>query len=148
MDLKKKIQDDMKAAMRAKETLRLDTIRMLLAAIKQKEIDERIELNNAMVLAIVEKLLKQRRDSIEQFQKAGRDDLVARESDELALLKAYLPEQLSAAEVEQAVVAALARHGATSLREMGGVMAELKSELAGRVDMAMVSALLKAKLTA
>lgn len=148
MNLKQKIQDDMKAAMRAKETLRLETIRMLLAAIKQKEIDGRIELDDGMVLAIIEKLLKQRRDSIEQFQKAGRDDLVARESDELALLKAYLPEQLSAAEVEQAVAAALDRHGATSLREMGKVMAVLKSELAGRVDMAMVSALLKARLAA
>ena len=146
MSLKARITDDMKIAMRAKDTARLGTIRLLLAAIKQKEVDERIELDDAAVSSIVEKLIKQRKDSISQFQAAGRDDLVAAEQAELAVLQAYLPEQLSAAEVEAAVAAAIAESGATSAKDMGKVMGLLKSRLAGRADMGQVSALIKARL--
>ncbi|MBW8329257.1 MAG: GatB/YqeY domain-containing protein [Thiobacillus sp.] len=146
MSLKLRITDDMKAAMRAKETARLGTIRLLLAAIKQKEVDERIELNDAAVSSIVEKLIKQRKDSISQFQAAGRDDLVAAEQAELAVLQAYLPEQLSAAEVEAEVVAAIAESGASSAKDMGKVMGLLKPRLAGRADMGQVSALIKTRL--
>lgn len=146
MSLKARITDDMKTAMRAKETARLGTIRLLLAAIKQKEVDERIELDDAAVSQIVEKLIKQRKDSISQFQTAGRDDLVAAEQAEQAVLQAYLPEQLSAAEVEAAVVAAVAESGAASAKDMGRVMGLLKPRLAGRADMGQVSALLKARL--
>jgi len=137
----------MKIAMRAKDTARLGTIRLLLAAIKQREVDERIELDDAAVSSIVEKLIKQRKDSISQFQTAGRDDLVALEQAELVVLQAYLPEQLSSAEVEAAVVAAIAESGASSARDMGKVMGLLKSRLAGRADMGQVSALIKAQLT-
>jgi uncharacterized protein len=143
MSLKARITDDMKTAMRAKETARLGTIRLLLAAIKQKEVDDRIELDDAAVSSIVEKLIKQRKDSISQFQAAGRDDLVAAEQAELVVLQAYLPEQLSAAEVEAAVSAAIAESGATSARDMGKVMGLLKPRLAGRADMGQVSALIK-----
>ena len=146
MSLKLRITDDMKAAMRAKETARLGTIRLLLAAIKQKEVDERIELDDAAVSSIVEKLIKQRKDSISQFQAAGRNDLVAAEQAELVVLQAYLPEQLSAAAVEAAVVAAIAESGASSARDMGKVMGLLKPRLAGRADMGQVSALIKARL--
>ena len=146
MSLKARITDDMKTAMRAKDTARLGTIRLLLAASKQKEVDERIELDDAAISSIVEKLIKQRKDSISQFQAAGRDDLVAAEQAELAVLQAYLPEQLSAAEVEAAVVAAIAESGASSARDMGKVMGLLKSRLAGRADMGQVSALIKARL--
>ncbi|MHB1403323.1 MAG: GatB/YqeY domain-containing protein [Thiobacillus sp.] len=146
MSLKARVTDDMKTAMRAKETVRLGTIRLLLAAIKQKEIDERIELDDAAVSSIVEKLIKQRKDSISQFQAAGRDDLVAVEQAELAVLQAYLPEQLSAAEVEAAVAAAIAESGASSAKDMGKVMGLLKPRLAGRADMGQVSALIKARL--
>lgn len=146
MSLKLRITDDMKAAMRARETARLGTIRLLLAAIKQKEVDERIELDDAAVSSIVEKLIKQRKDSISQFQAAGRDDLVAAEQAELVVLQAYLPEQLSAAEVEAAVDAAIAESGAASARDMGKVMGLLKPRLAGRADMGQVSALIKARL--
>jgi len=146
MSLKLRITDDMKAAMRAKDTARLGTIRLLLAAVKQREVDERIELDDAAVSSIVEKLIKQRKDSISQFQAAGRDDLVAAEQSELVVLQAYLPEQLSAAEVEAAVVAAIAESGAASARDMGKVMGLLKPRLAGRADMGQVSALIKARL--
>ena len=156
MSLKLRITDDMKAAMRgrtnpdeaqrAKETARLGTIRLLLAAIKQKEVDERIELDDAAVGSIVEKLIKQRKDSISQFQAAGRADLVAAEQAELVVLQAYLPEQLSAAEVEAAVGAAIAESGASSAKDMGKVMGLLKPRLAGRADMGQVSALIKARL--
>jgi hypothetical protein len=146
MSLKARITDDMKAAMRARETARLGTIRLLLAAIKQKEIDDRVELDDAAVSSIVEKLIKQRKDSISQFQAAGRDDLVAAEQAELVVLLAYLPEQLSAAEVEAAVAAAIAESGAASARDMGKVMGLLKPRLAGRADMGQVSALIKARL--
>jgi hypothetical protein len=151
MSLKLRITDDMKAAMRAKETARLGTIRLLLAAIKQKEVDERIELDDAalgdpIIGSIVEKLIKQRKDSISQFQAAGRDDLVAAEQAELVVLQAYLPEQLSAAEVEAAVAAAIAESGASSAKDMGKVMGLLKPRLAGRADMGQVSSLIKARL--
>ncbi|MDA8129454.1 MAG: GatB/YqeY domain-containing protein [Betaproteobacteria bacterium] len=156
MSLKARITDDMKAAMRgranpdeaqrAKEAARLGTIRLLLAAIKQKEVDDRTELDDAAVGSIVEKLIKQRKDSISQFEAAGRDDLVAAEQAELAVLHAYLPEQLSAAEVEAAVAAAIAESGAASARDMGKVMGLLKPRLAGRADMGQVSALIKARL--
>ena len=146
MSLKARITDDMKTAMRAKETARLGTIRLLLAAIKQKEVDDRTELDDAAVSSIVEKLIKQRKDSISQFQAAGRDDLVAAEQAELAVLQAYLPEQLSAAEVEAAVIAAIAETGASSAKDMGKVMGLLKPRLAGRADMGQVSTLIKARL--
>jgi len=146
MSLKARIIDDMKTAMRAKDTARLGTIRLLLAAIKQKEVDERIELDDVAVSSIVEKLIKQRKDSISQFQAAGRDDLVAAEQAELVVLQAYLPEQLSAAEVEATVIAAIAESGASSAKDMGKVMGLLKSRLAGRADMGQVSALIKARL--
>ncbi len=148
MSLKVRITDDMKSAMRAKDTARLGTIRLLLAAIKQREIDERIELDDVAVGSIVEKLIKQRKDSISQFQAAGRDDLVSAEQAELVVLQAYLPEQLSAVEVEveAAVVAAITESGAASARDMGKVMGLLKSRLAGRADMGQVSALIKSRL--
>ena len=147
MSLKARISDDMKAAMRAKDSARLGTIRLLLAAIKQKEVDERIELDDATAGSIVEKLIKQRKDSISQFQAAGRDDLVAAEQAELAILQTYLPEQLSAAEVEAAVAAAITESGAASPKDMGKVMGLLKARLAGRADMGQVSALIKARLS-
>ena len=147
MSLKFRITDDMKASMRAKETARLGTIRLLLAAIKQKEVDERIELDDATISSIVEKLIKQRKDSINQFQAAHRDDLVAAEQAELLVLQAYLPEQLSAAEVEAAVAAAIVESGASSAKDMGKVMGLLKPRLAGRADMGQVSALIKTRLT-
>jgi uncharacterized protein YqeY len=146
MSLKASITEDMKTAMRAKDTARLGTIRLLLAAIKQREVDERIELDDAAVSSIVEKLIKQRKDSISQFQTAGRDDLVAAEQAELVVLQAYLPEQLSTAEVEAAVAAAITESGAASAKDMGKVMGLLKSRLAGRADMGQVSALIKARL--
>lgn len=146
MSLTGRITEDMKTAMRAKDTVRLGTIRLLLAAIKQKEIDERIELDDATVSSIVEKLIKQRKDSISQFQAAGRDDLVAVEQAELVVLQAYLPEQLSAAEVEAAVITAITESGAVSAKDMGKVMGLLKSRLAGRADMGQVSALIKTRL--
>ncbi len=147
MSLKARISDDMKAAMRAKDSARLGTIRLLLAAIKQKEVDERIEPDDAAIGGIVEKLIKQRKDSIGQFQAAGRADLVAAEQAELAVLQTYLPEQLPAAEVEAAVVAAIAESGAAGPKDMGKVMGLLKPRLAGRADMGQVSALIKARLS-
>ena len=146
MSLKDRITDDMKAAMRAKDAARLGPIRLLLAAVKQKEVDERVELDDATVASIVEKLIKQRKDSISQFAAAGRDDLVTIEAAELAVLTAYLPEQCSEAEIVAAVEAAVAETGATSPRDMGRVMALVKPRLAGRADMGQVSALIKSRL--
>ncbi len=146
MSLKARVTDDMKNAMRAKDSARLGTIRLLLAAIKQREVDERIELDDTAIASIVEKLIKQRKDSISQFQTAGRDDLVAAEQAELVVLQAYLPEQLSSVEVEAAVIAAIAESGASSAKDMGKVMGLLKPRLAGRADMGQVSALIKAQL--
>jgi len=146
MTLKDQITEDMKSAMRAKETARLSAIRLLLAAIKQREVDERIVVDDAGVIAIVEKMMKQRKDSISQFEKAGRDDLVAIEVGEMAILQAYLPAQLSDAEVVAAVAAAVAATGASGPQDMGKVISALKAQLAGKADMGKVSGLVKAIL--
>ena len=147
MSLKEQITEDMKNAMRAKDTGRLGTIRLLLAAMKQKEVDERIELDDASVIAIVEKLIKQRKDSITQFQAAGRDDLVAIENAELVVLQAYMPAQMSEAEVAAVVAQAVQQVGATGPQDMGKVMGIVKPQLAGKADMGVVSAQVKAALT-
>ena len=146
MSLKDQITEDMKNAMRAKETARLGAIRLLLAAIKQREVDDRIVLDDAAVIAIIEKMMKQRKDSILQFEKANRDDLVAIEAAEMVILQAYLPAQMSDAEVEAAISAAVAYSGATGPQDMGKVIGALKSQLAGKADMGKVSALVKAAL--
>ncbi|MCC6209728.1 MAG: GatB/YqeY domain-containing protein [Burkholderiales bacterium] len=146
MTLKDRITEDMKAAMRAREAARLSTVRLLLAAMKQKEIDERIAMEDAVVLAIIEKMLKQRRESIAQYEKAGRRDLVEAEKAEIAVLSAYLPRQLSDAEVAKEIEAAIAASGAAGPKDMGKVMGLLKSRLAGRTDMGKLSGLVKAKL--
>jgi uncharacterized protein YqeY len=147
MSLKDQITEDMKNAMRAKDTARLGTIRLLLAAMKQKEVDERIELDDGAVVAIIEKLIKQRKDSISQFQAAKRDDLVAIENAELIVLQAYMPEQMSEAEVAAVVAKAVAEVGAAGPQDMGKVMGLVKSQLAGKADMGVVSAQVKAALT-
>ena len=144
--LKDRITDDMKAAMRAREADRLGAIRMLLAAIKQKEVDERIVADDAQVAQIVDKLIKQRRDSIAQFQQAGRTDLVDKEQAELAVLSAYLPRQLTDDEVAGEVVAAIAASGAAGPQDMGRVMGVLKPRLAGKTDLSKVSGIVKARL--
>ena len=146
MSLKEKITEDMKAAMRAKETARLGTIRLLLSAMKQKEVDERVELTDADVLSIIEKMLKQRRESIAQFEKAARNDLADNEKAEIAVLSAYLPQQMSEAEVADAIAAAITESGAAGQKDMGKVMGLLKTRLAGRTDMGKLSGLVKAKL--
>ena len=147
MTLKERITDDMKQAMRAKDANRLSTIRMLLAAIKQKEVDERIQVDDAQTVAIVDKLIKQRRDSIDAYQKAGREDLASRETAEVTVLWAYLPRRASDEEVASEIDAALEATGAAGPQDMGRVMAVLKSRLAGRADMGLVSAQVKARLT-
>ena len=147
MSLKDRITEDMKAAMRAKDSERLGTIRMITAGIKQREVDERITLDDVQVLSVLEKMIKMRKESIEQFKAGGRDDLVARESKEIELLQAYLPAQLSAGEVDALIAAAIAESGATSIKEMGKAMALLKQKAQGRADMAAASAKLKAKLS-
>jgi uncharacterized protein YqeY len=147
MSLKEQITEDMKAAMRAKEKLKLGTIRLLTAAMKQKEVDERIELTDTLVLAIIEKMIKQRKDSISQFEAGGRQDLADIEQAELAILSAYMPASLSDAEVQGEVAAAVAASGAAGPQDMGKVMAILKPKLAGRADMTAVSGLVKAALT-
>lgn len=146
MTLKERVQEDMKSAMRAKDAARLSVIRLLLAALKQKEVDERVELTDADVLGILEKMLKQRRESIAQFEKAARQDLVDQENFEIVVLGGYLPQQMGEAEVVQAVAAAVGEAGAGGLKDMGKVMALLKPRLAGRADMGKVSALVKARL--
>lgn len=146
MTLKEQITEDMKSAMRAKEAERLGTIRLLLAAIKQREVDERITVDDAGIIAIIEKLIKQRKDSIEQFQKAGRTDLVDQESKELGILQAYMPAQLSEAEVQVAIQKTISSLGATGPQDMGKVIGALKAQLAGKADMGMVSGLVKAAL--
>ncbi len=143
MTLKQQISEDMKAAMRAKDSARLGAVRLLLAAIKQKEVDERIELDDAAVIAIVEKLLKQRKDSASQYQAAGRTDLADQENFEIGVLNAYMPQALSAEEVAAMIQQAVAETGAASARDMGKVIAWLKPKLAGRADMGMVSGLVK-----
>ena len=146
MSLKEKISEDMKAAMRAKDMERLGTIRLLQAAMKQKEVDERIELDDAAVIAIVDKLIKQRKDSIEAFQKAARQDLADKESAEMAVLQAYLPARLSAEEVAAEVKAIVTELGASGPGDMGKVMGAVKAKLAGKADMGQVSAAVKAAL--
>jgi len=137
----------MKAAMRAKDSARLSAVRLLLAAMKQKEVDERVELDDAAVLGIVDKMIKQRRESIAQFEKANRNDLADKEKFELGVLSGYLPQQLSEAEVEKEVAAAIAQSGAAGVKDMGKVMGVLKPRLAGKADMGKVSAAVKAKLS-
>jgi uncharacterized protein YqeY len=146
MSLKDQITEDMKAAMRAKETVKLGTIRLLTAAMKQKEVDERIELTDTLVLAIIEKMIKQRKDSIQQFEAGGRQDLADIEKAELAILSAYMPASLSEAEIKAAVAEAVTASGAAGPQDMGKVMAIVKPKLAGRADMTLVSALVKAAL--
>ncbi len=147
MSLKSRITDDMKAAMRAKQTLRLSAIRLLLAAMKQREVDERIELGDADIVAIIDKMIKQRRDSVAQFEKGGREDLVKVERDEIAVLQAYMPQALSDAEIDVAIGSAIQSSGAKTAADMGRVMALLKQSIAGRADMSKVSALVKSKLS-
>jgi len=146
MTLKERVQEDMKSAMRAKDAPRLSAIRLLLAALKQKEVDERLELSDADVLGIIDKMVKQRRESIAQYEKAARADLADQEKYEIGVLTAYLPQQLGEAEIAQAVAAAASEAGASGLKDMGKVMALLKPRLAGRADMGKVSGLVKAKL--
>ena len=146
MSLKTRITEDMKAAMKARESARLGAIRLLLAAIKQKEVDERGELDDAAVIAVIEKLTKQRKDSVAQYEAAGRQELADAEEFEIAVLAAYLPEKMSAADTAAAVVAAVAETGAAGPADMGKVMAVLKPRLAGKADMAEVSKLVKAAL--
>jgi len=146
MSLKHRISEEMKQAMRDKAAARLSTIRMLMAAIKQREIDERIELDDTQILGVVEKLVKQRRESIVQFEKGNRPDLVATEQSELELLLTYMPAQMDDAEITACVTAALAQTGAKSPADMGKVMAVLKPQLAGRADMGKVSSAIKSKL--
>lgn len=145
--LKTTINDDMKAAMRAKDSARLLTIRGLLAALKQKEVDERVELDDAAVIAIIDKLVKQRKDSIAQFTTGGRQDLVDKEAAELAVLETYLPQRMGADEVAAAVAKIVAELGASGPGDMGKVMGAVKSQLAGKADMAQVSAAVKQALT-
>ena len=147
MTLKSRITDDMKHAMRAKDAARLSTIRMLLAAIKQREVDERRELAEADVLAVVDKMIKQRRDSIAQFDKGNRPDLAANEKAEIDVLSAYMPQPLSEGEIDAMIADAIAGTGAAGPAGMGKVMAELKPKLAGRADLSAVSAKVKARLT-
>jgi uncharacterized protein YqeY len=146
MSLKARITEDMKTAMRAKDSERLGTIRLLQAAMKQKEVDERIELDDAAVVAIIDKLIKQRKDSIAAFEQAARQDLADKEKAEMAVLVAYLPERLSAEEVTRAVQAIVAALGASGPGDMGKVMGAVKTQLAGKADMGMVSAAVKAAL--
>lgn len=147
MSLKERITEDMKAAMKAKEAARLAAIRLLLAAVKQKEVDERISLDDSGVVAVVEKLTKQRKDSVTQYEAAGRQDLADAEKFEIAVLAAYLPEKMGAEETAAAVDAAIAETGATGPADMGKLMGLLKGRLAGKADLAEVSKLVKARLT-
>ena len=147
MSLKQQITEDMKTAMRAKDAARLGAIRLLLAAMKQREVDERIELSDADVVAIIEKMNKQRRDSISQYEAAGRQDLADVEKFEMSVLATYMPQQLGEAEIASAVTEAIAATGASGPQDMGKVMGLLKPRLAGRADMGKVSALIKAQLS-
>ena len=146
MTLKERITDDMKTAMRAGEKDRLATIRLVLAAVKQIEVDERIVLDEARMLAVLEKMVKQRKESIAQFESGGRADLVAKESAELAVIQAYLPAQLSESELDALIAEAIASTGAATIKDMGKVMGLVKSKAAGRADMGAVGARIKQKL--
>jgi uncharacterized protein YqeY len=147
MSLKATVTEDMKTAMRAKDAPRLSTIRLLLAAIKQREVDERTELSDADIVSVIEKMIKQRRDSVEQYTKGNRPDLADVEQAEIVVLQGYMPRAMSDAEVDAAIAAALAASGARGMADMGKLMAVLKPQLAGKADMGKVSALVKAKLT-
>ncbi len=148
MSLKNRVTEDMKTAMKAKDTARLSAIRLLLAAIKQKEVDERIELDDPAIVAVIEKMLKQRKDSIAQYEAAKRQDLADAEKFEVEVLAAYMPQALSAAEIEAIVAAAVAESGAKTPADMGKVIALVRPKVAGRADMGEVSKLVKAKLGA
>lgn len=147
MALRERITEDMKTAMRAGEKARLGTIRLALAGIKQREVDERITLNDAQVLSVLEKMIKQRREAIVQFQSGGRADLVAKETAEIGVLQGYLPAQMSDAELEELIAQSIAAAGATSVKDMGKVMALVKPKAQGRADMGAVSARIKQKLS-
>ncbi len=146
MSLKDRLQQDMKDAMRGGDKPRLGVIRLILAAVKQREVDERIELDDTQLVSVLDKMSKQRRDSLEQFEKAGRDDLAGQEKFELGILQAYLPEQLSSAEIDALIEEAVQATGASSMKDMGKVMRQLKSKLQGRADMGAVSGRIKARL--
>ncbi len=147
MSLKERVQEDMKAAMRAGDKDRLATVRLILAAIKQREVDERVMLDDAQVLSVLEKMGKQRRESIAQFEAGGRSDLVAKESAELAVISGYMPAQLSDAELDALIGSAIEQSGAASIKDMGKVMGLVKAKAQGRADMAAVGARLKARLS-
>ena len=146
MTLKERITEDMKTAMRAKESERLATIRLIQAAIKQREVDERIVLDDAQVLAAIEKMIKMRKESIAQFQAGNRPDLVEKEEKEIVLLQVYMPEQMSSSDLDALIAAAIAESGAASVKDMGKVMAIVKAKAQGRADMGAVSGKIKAKL--
>ncbi|MDO8706401.1 MAG: GatB/YqeY domain-containing protein [Sulfuricaulis sp.] len=148
MSLKEKIKDDIKQAMRDRNESRLSTLRMLSAAIQRREVDERIQLDDAQVLAAIEKLVKQGRESIEQYVKGGRQELADKESGEIAIFQAYLPQQLSEAEIDKFIAEAMATTGASSIKDMGKLMAVLKPQLQGRADMGQVGSKVKTKLGA
>lgn len=148
MSLKDRVQDDMKAALRAKDKQRLSAIRLILAAIKQREVDERIELNETQTLVVLEKMIKQRRESLGQYQAAGRQDLAAQEAFEIELIQSYLPAPLSEVELDELIARAIAATGAQSVRDMGKVMAVIKDQAQGRADMAAVGVRVKAHLNA
>ncbi|MDG4549987.1 MAG: GatB/YqeY domain-containing protein [Candidatus Contendobacter sp.] len=148
MSLKDRVQDDMKAALRAKDKQRLGAIRLILAAIKQREVDERIELNDGQTLAVLEKMIKQRRESLAQYQNAGRADLAAQEAFEIELIQTYLPAPLSEAELDALIAHAIAATGAQSVRDMGKIMTLIKDQAQGRADMATVSARVKTRFGA
>lgn len=145
--IKQRISDDVKNAMRSKDKERLATLRMITAAIKQKEVDERADLDDGQVLTVLDKMAKQHRDSIEQYQKAGRDDLVAKETSELEVVTSYLPEQLSEEEIRQIIKETIETTGASSMQDMGKLMGQLKPRLQGRADMGKVSGLIKQALS-
>ena len=147
MPLKDRIQEDMKSALRAGDKQRLSAVRLIVAAVKQREIDERISLNDVQVIGVLEKMLKQRRESITQFENAGRDDLAAKERFEAEVINSYMPEVLSSEEIENLIDAAVTVTGAQSMRDMGKVMAYVKDKAQGRADMAAVSALVKARFS-
>jgi uncharacterized protein YqeY len=147
MSLKERVQEDMKAAMRSGDKDRLGTVRLIMAAIKQREVDERIALDDAQVISVLEKMGKQRRESITQFEAGGRSDLVAKENAELAIISAYLPAQLSGAELDALINAAIAETGASTIKDMGKVMGLIKNKAQGRADMAAVGTRIKARLT-
>ena len=146
-NLKTQLQDDMKSSMKGGDKKRLGVIRLMLAAIKQIEVDERIELDNARIISVIDKMAKQRRESISQFESAGRDDLTAIEQDELVILKEYLPEALSETEINDLVEQSIAATGATTIKDMGKLMGVLKPQLQGRADMGKVSQLIKSRLS-